>query len=83
MSGSRCVELNDKNTAQDPDWKLNEQRACTDCLCWLVFLVFQGAYLVIAGFGFAYGSPDHLIFGYDFLGNTCGSDGGNFDKQFL
>ena len=73
-----------KQLDRDPEWTISTNRSCTDCLFWVLFLLFQAGVIVVAGFGFAYGDPERLVYGYDFLGQTCGRAGtANANRTYL
>ncbi|XP_065349302.1 choline transporter-like 2 isoform X3 [Cloeon dipterum] len=60
-----------------------KSRSCTDVLCFLLFLVFIGGWVVIATLAYKTGDPERLIYPTDSLGRRCGVDDLVKDKPHL
>lgn len=56
----------------DPEFGMEIQRGCTDCLFALLFLLFFGTMLGTIIYSFIHGEPKALTRPYDFTGNICG-----------
>jgi hypothetical protein len=59
------------------------QRKCTDVLCCLLFVVFMGGMIGIAGYAISKGNPNLIGRGYDSDGKMCGVDAGYEDYPYL
>ena len=60
-----------------------KDRRCTDVFCFLVFLVFIAAMVVVGVFGFMNGDPALIIYPHDSSGNQCGRPGTPAEKYPL
>jgi len=49
-----------------------KKRGCTDCLCFLLFLVFWGGLGYLSYLSVTVGDPYEILYGADYLGNRCG-----------
>ena len=49
-----------------------KEQKCTDVACLVVFCVFWAGMLAIMGISIMQGNPRRLMYGTDYLGNTCG-----------
>ncbi|GCB63397.1 hypothetical protein scyTo_0014616 [Scyliorhinus torazame] len=54
------------------EWRPQIYRRCTDVLWLVIFCLFWGGMMFIAGYAVTVGSAERLIFGYDSFGNICG-----------
>ncbi|XP_059504033.1 choline transporter-like protein 3 isoform X2 [Stegostoma tigrinum] len=54
------------------EWRPQIYRRCTDLLWLIIFCLFWGGMMFIAGYSVTVGSAERLIFGYDSFGNICG-----------
>ncbi|XP_067846063.1 choline transporter-like protein 3 [Heptranchias perlo] len=54
------------------EWRPQIYRRCTDVLWLVIFCLFWGGMVFIAGYAVTVGSAERLIFGYDSYGNICG-----------
>ncbi|GCC30982.1 hypothetical protein chiPu_0009436 [Chiloscyllium punctatum] len=54
------------------EWRPQIYRRCTDLLWLVIFCLFWGGMIFIAGYSVTVGSAERLIFGYDSFGNICG-----------
>ena len=61
----------------------DEKRKCRDIFCFIFFLVFLVACIVIAVLGFVKGHPSYLLYAYDEDGNACGHSDGYEDYPYL
>ena len=52
--------------------RIRKGRSCTDCLCFLVWIIFTAAWVFVSVMAFRYGNTDYLMFGVDYEGNVCG-----------
>ena len=60
------------NTQTKTDLEFNRKKlVCTDICCLVTFLVYMLGMVIIAGIALSTGSPDRLIYGTDYMGNTC------------
>ncbi|XP_078416941.1 choline transporter-like protein 3 isoform X3 [Cetorhinus maximus] len=54
------------------EWRPQIYRRSTDVVWLVIFCLFWGGMVFIAGYAVTVGSAERLIFGYDSFGNTCG-----------
>ena len=67
-----------RRAAKEPDWGMlpPEKRKCRDCFCCSLFLVFWLGMIAVGVIGLRFGNPARLVYGTDYMGQTCGSDPG-------
>jgi hypothetical protein len=56
--------------AQKP--RIKQNRKCRDIVFLILFLAFGIGFIIETSFGFNKGDPRRLVYGFDYLGNTCG-----------
>lgn len=89
MSHDREKFKNDEYRGEDYNCPLEleegpvDDRGCTDCLCYLLFIVFLGAMMGCSGYGYIYGSPGKLLAPVDGDGNFCGYSPGFENYRYL
>lgn len=59
-----------------------KSRSCTDLYCLYLFIIFVGAWIVLAGVAIRFGDPERVIYPSDSFGRICGRDE-LIDKPFL
>ncbi|CAM6029743.1 unnamed protein product [Sphagnum balticum] len=57
--------------AKKPHIKL-QNRKCQDIVFLILFIAFGIGFMIESSFGFNKGEPRRLVYGLDYLGNTCG-----------
>ena len=53
---------------------IREERKCRDVLFFLLYVLFWGGLVTIAGMGWKKGNPKVLLYGLDYTGHVCGDD---------
>ena len=66
------------SAAPAEEWGMipTQQRKCRDSFCCLLFLV-------VGAFGIYFGNPARLLYGTDYLGQTCGSSTAVKDSKYI
>ena len=73
------------SAAPAEEWGMipTQQRKCRDSFCCLLFLVFWAGMIVVGAFGIYFGNPARLLYGTDYLGQTCGSSTAVKDSKYI
>jgi hypothetical protein len=73
------------SAAPAEEWGMipTQQRKCRDSLCCLLFLIFWAGMIVVGAFGIYFGNPARLLYGTDYLGQTCGSSAAVKDSKYI
>jgi choline transporter-like protein 2/4/5 len=60
-----------------------QDRACTDILCCLIFVIFLIGMGGVTGYGLIFGNPSLLMTAWDYNGNGCGYNSSTKEFPFL